>query len=143
MAHRTVEQDRGTLPIRKLRNLKLGPVPADSHERQTSGSAGMFHGLRLSVLGDSDLLLIILRAERAVNRPIMRNGHRLPLTIIESRIDKLRAVFPGELPILFQQELTAYLREKRREKAKQTDQNSETCSFHSFFVFLLFIAEQK
>jgi len=94
-------------------------------------------------LGDSDLLLIILRAERAVNRPIMRNGHRLPLTIIESRIDKLRAVFPGELPILFQQELTAYLREKRREKAKQTDQNSETCSFHSFFVFLLFIAEQK
>jgi len=35
------------------------------------------------------------------------------------------------------------LREKRREKAKQTDQNSETCSFHSFFVFLLFIAEQK
>lgn len=135
MAHRTVEQDRGTLPIRKLRNLKLGPVPADSHERQTSGSAGMFHGLRLSVLGDSDLLLIILRAERAVNRPIMRNGHGLPFAIVKSRIDKLRAVFPGELPILFQQELTAYLRKSAGKRQNKPIKIAKLVLFIRFLCF--------
>ena len=99
MAHSPVEQDSSLLSLSKLRYFKLGTVPSHADKRQTSCTTGMFQRLFLAVLRNSHFLLVVLGAERAVDSPVVRNRHRLPLTVVESGFDKVGVIFAGKLPV--------------------------------------------
>ena len=131
-AHRPVEQDRRPLASLELRQVELGAIPAHTDKRQPAGTPGMLHRLFLAILGNSYFLFIILGTERAVDRPIVRDSHGLPLAVVESRFYKLFVVFAGELPVFFQQELTPPLCRQCRHAPKQAYQSCEIDSFHSY-----------
>ena len=119
MAHRPVEQDRRPLACLELRNLELGAVPAHTDEGKTAGTSGMLHRFLLSVLRNRHLLFIVLGTERAVDGPVVRDSHRLPLTVVESRLYKLIVILAGELPVFLQQELITDLRRHCRHTPEQ------------------------
>jgi hypothetical protein len=132
MAHRPVEQDRSPLAGLELRDVELGAIPAHTDKRQSAGTPGMLHCLFLAILRNGNLLFIVLGTERAIDRPIMRDSHRLPLAVVESRLYKLIVVFAGELPVFFQQKLTPSLCRQYRHTPKQAYQSCEIDSFHSY-----------
>ena len=118
ITHRPVKQDHRPLARSESGCLKTDPVPTDPHERQPTRPAGMLQSLLLPILRDRHLLLIVLGAEWPINRPIMRNRHRLPGGIIISGIGKrFPLVLPGEAPPFLQQKLMPDLSKGLRQKA--------------------------
>lgn len=118
ITHRPVKQDHRPFTRSESGRLKTDAVPTDTHEWQTTRPAGMLQSLLLAILGDSHLLLIVLGTERTINRPIMRNGYRLPGGIIIRGINEsLLLILPSEAPPFLQQKLMPDLSESFRQEA--------------------------
>src|SRR5699024_7675517 len=94
----------------KTGSIKVQAIPSGSYKWKTSGTAGMFQSLCLSILSDSHFLLVVIDTERTINRPIMRNGDVLPFTVIITGIGKFRIIFTLKFPPFFESLLCTYLR---------------------------------
>ena len=84
LAHGTVEDEDGAACGARGGGVdgEIAAVPSHSHVGQSAGSAGMFGGFGLTVLGDGHHLQVIVAAEGAEDGPVMRDAHALPLRII-------------------------------------------------------------
>ena len=79
VAHSSVEDEPARAARAEVRCIELKAIPAGAYERKATGTACVFHSLFLTVLGNGHVLFIVIDAERAVNRPIVRHSNRLPL----------------------------------------------------------------
>ena len=103
MTHRPIEEQRCPLPGGELRHLESQAIPTDTDEWQSSRTTGMLHRLRLSILRNGHLLLVVLRTERAIDRPIVWHRDVLPIRIRTRYLLERRIICPGETPPLLQQ----------------------------------------
>ena len=110
MAHGSVEDKRSRLALPEIGSLEFQPVPAGSYERQTAGTSGMLHGFFLSVLRDSQILLVVLHTEGAVDGPVVRYGDRLPFSVVKLRGTETLFICSGKLPPFLECLLDAHLR---------------------------------
>ena len=110
MAHRPIEKERRPLTCGELRYLKLDAIPTNADKRQASRTTSMFHRLRLSILRNGHLLLVVLRTERAIDRPVVWHRDTLPIGIRARHLFVHRIIRTGETPPFLQQTFHASLR---------------------------------
>ena len=67
----------------------------------------MLHGFLLPILCDRQMLLVVVEAEGAVDRPVMRDDDTAPLAVVEGRGGELALIFSGETPAFLKETLRA------------------------------------
>ena len=125
MAHGTIEDEGGLLAGGKAGGLELEAVPAGAYKGESAGTAGMLHGFFLAILGDGDVLTVVMDAEGAVDGPIVGHGDGLPGGIGKLGLTELGMVLTGEAPALFEGLDGAYLGLDKGEGAKGSERKGE------------------
>ena len=65
----------------------------------------MLHGFLLPILSDGQMLLVVVEAEGAVDRSVMRDDDMTPLAVVEGRGGELALIFSGETPAFLKETL--------------------------------------
>ena len=107
VAHRTIEAEEDTTITEVLGDVQAAAVPASPYEGKATGTTSMLHSFLLTILCDSQMLLVVLKAKGPVDRPVVGDGDTAPLAVIVVGGGEGSLVLAGEAPPLLEEELRA------------------------------------
>ena len=107
VAHRAIEAEEDTAITEVLRDVQAAAVPANPYEGKATGTTSMLHSFLLTILCDSQVLLVVLKAKGPVDRPVVGDGDTAPLAVVVVGGGEGSLVLAGEAPPLLEEELRA------------------------------------
>ena len=71
-----------------MRDVQAAAVPANPYEGEATGTTSMLHSCLLTILCDSQMLLVVLKAKGPVDRPVVGDGDTAPLAVVVVGVEK-------------------------------------------------------